>query len=83
MAFTTKSASAAGKKSKRGKDKFNQELKQQLLLHSNTILSNLDFKQFTVDQKIKLLNVCLPYLVSKLKEPVVEIENVDLPLFIN
>jgi hypothetical protein len=83
MAFTSESASAAGKKSKRGKDKFNQELKELLKSHCETLLSGIDSSQLTIDQKIKLLNVCLPYLVSKLKEPVVEIENVDLPLFIN
>ena len=83
MAFTSESASAAGKKSKRGKDKFNQELKLQLQSHCENILGGIDSSQLTIDQKIKLLNVCMPYVAFKLKEPLVKIENVDLPLFID
>ena len=82
MAFTSESGSAAGKKSKRGKDKFNKELKLKLQSHCETILADIDFSQLNIDQKIKLLTVCLPYVAFKIKEPIVSIENVDLPLFI-
>ena len=59
MPFTKETASRAGKKSKRGKDVLDSELKEKLKLRFLDILESIDKKELTSTQKLMLSNYVL------------------------
>ena len=81
MGFTSETAREAGKKSKRGKDKFSEEIKELLQLKADILIQELDIRNLTSNQKIKVLSIILPYIISKPNSTKLE-GQIDLPLFI-
>jgi hypothetical protein len=57
-----------GSLSKRGKGKFNTELKEHLEDISNNIVKELNIKDLSSYEKIQFLRTILPYLLPKRKE---------------
>ena len=57
-----------GAKSKRGKGKFNTELKEYLGDISNNIVKELNIKDLSSNERIQFLRTILPYLIPKKKE---------------
>jgi hypothetical protein len=70
-----------GSKSKRGKSKFNTELKEYLGDVSNNIINEINIKELTNYERIQFLRTILPYIIPKNKE--VSHENIfeEQPLF--
>jgi hypothetical protein len=81
MGFTSETAREAGRKSKRGKDKFSEEIKELLQLKADILIQELDIRNLTSNQKIKVLSIILPYIISKSNSTKLE-GQIDLPLFI-
>ena len=81
MRFTSETAREAGRKSKRGKDKFSDEIKLLLQLKAEDIINDLDVHTLSPNQRIKVLSIILPYLITKQNLPKAE-EKVDLPIFL-
>ena len=57
-----------GSKSKRGKSKFNTELKEYLGDVSNNIIKEINIKELTNYERIQFLRTILPYIIPKNKE---------------
>ena len=57
-----------GSLSKRGKSKFNTELKEYLGDVSNNIIKEIDIKELSNYERIQFLRTILPYLIPKTKE---------------
>ena len=57
-----------GSKSKRGKSKFNTELKNYLGDVSNNIIKEIDIKELSNYERIQFLRTILPYIIPKNKE---------------
>lgn len=81
MGFTSETAREAGRKSKRGKDKFSDEIKELLQIKAKDIINDLDVQSLSSNQRIKVLSIILPYLISKQNLPKAE-EKIDLPIFL-
>ena len=81
MGFTSETAREAGRKSKRGKDKFTEEIKELLQLKAEDILNGLDVQSLSSNQRIKILSIILPYLITKQNLPNPK-EKIDLPIFL-
>jgi hypothetical protein len=65
MPFTKETASRAGKKSKRGKDVLDSELKEKLKLRFLDILKSIDKKELTSTEKLKYLQLSINYIIPK------------------
>ena len=65
MPFTKETASRAGKKSKRGKDVLDSELKEKLKLRFLDILESIDKKELTSTEKLKYLQLSINYIIPK------------------
>ena len=70
-----------GSKSKRGKSKFNTELKEYLGDVSNNIINEINIKELSNYERIQFLRTILPYIIPKTKEVSIENEFVEQPLF--
>jgi|SaaInl1SG_22_DNA_1037389.scaffolds.fasta_scaffold222437_1 predicted CopG family antitoxin len=81
MGFTSETAREAGRKSKRGKDNFSDEIKELLQIKAKDIINDLDVQSLSSNQRIKVLSIILPYLISKQNLPKAE-EKIDLPIFL-
>lgn len=81
MGFTSETAREAGRKSKRGKDKFSDEIKELLQLKAEDLINCLDVHSLSSNQRIKVLSIILPYLITKQNLPKAE-EHIDLPIFL-
>ena len=81
MGFTSETAREAGRKSKRGKDKFSDEIKELLESKAEDIINDLDVQSLSYNQMIKVLSIILPYLITKQNLPNAE-EKIDLPIFL-
>ena len=68
MPFTKETASKAGKKSKRGKDVLDSELKEKLKLRFLDILESIDKKELTSTEKLKYLQLSINYILPKTQE---------------
>ena len=74
-----------GEKTKRGKNKSSELLKEQLHKIANTVVNELDLGRLTNNQRIQLIKAVLPYLISKQKniedlqqeQPLFQIEIID------
>ena len=74
-----------GEKTKRGKNKSSELLKEQLHKIANTVVNELDLGRLTNNQRIQLIKAVLPYLISKQKnieglqqeQPLFKIEIID------
>ena len=81
MGFTSETAREAGRKSKRGKDKFSDEVRELLQSKAEDIINDLDVQSLSYNQMIKILSIILPYLITKQNLPKAE-EHIDLPIFL-
>ena len=70
-----------GSLSKRGKGRFNTELKDCLGNISNNIVKELNIQDLSTYERIQFLRTILPYLIPKTKEVSQENEFVEQPLF--
>ena len=68
-----------GEKTKRGKNKSSELLKEQLHKIANTVVNELDLGRLTNNQRIQLIKAVLPYLISKQKN--IEDLQEEQPLF--
>ena len=68
MPFTKETASRAGKKSKRGKDVLDSELKEKLKLRFLDTLESIDKKELTSTEKLKFLQLSINYIIPKAQE---------------
>ena len=68
MPFTKETASRAGKKSKRGKNVLDSELKEKLKLRFLEILDSIDKKELTSTEKLKFLQLSINYIIPKAQE---------------
>ena len=68
MPFTRETASRAGKKSKRGKNVLDSELKEKLKLRFLDILESIDKKELTSTEKLKYLQLSINYIIPKAQE---------------
>ena len=71
-----------GELSKRSRDVFKKEIKEKLKENVFEVLDSMDVTAFTDNQKLKYLQVVLPYLTPKKKEVYNDIPE-DVPLFID
>ena len=71
-----------GELSKRSKDVFKLEIKEKLKTNVFEVLDSMDVTAFTDNQKLKYLQVVLPYLTPRKKEVYNDIPD-DVPLFID
>ena len=67
-----------GTKSKRGKSKINQELKDKLADLSSEILDSLDITTLSNSERLKVLQISTSYVLPKLKSIATNIED-DYP----
>jgi len=70
-----------GKQSKRGKDIISQEIKDKIKANVSELLDSLKIEVYTEDQKLRYLQVILPYIMPKQRAVTIDTEE-DLPLFI-
>ena len=68
MPFTRDTASRAGKKSKRGKNILDSELKENLKIRFLEILKSIDKKELTSTEKLKYLQLSINYILPKALE---------------
>ena len=71
-----------GELSRRSKDLFKQDIKDKLKTNVFEVLDSMDVRSFTDNQKLKYLQVVLPYLTPKKKEVYNDVTE-DVPLFID
>jgi hypothetical protein len=64
-------------------NKITTEVKGKLQTVMDDVASQLDISEMTTDQKIKMLQIGLQYLLPKLKHVSEEIEHKDVPLFVD
>ena len=70
-----------GKQSKRGKDVISQEIKDKIKANVSELLDSLKIEVYTEDQKLRYLQVILPYIMPKQRAVTIDTEE-DLPMFI-
>ena len=68
MPFTRETASRAGKKSKRGKNILDSQLKETLKSSFLEILKSIDKKELTSTEKLKYLQLSINYILPKISE---------------
>ena len=71
-----------GKHTKRGKDILTTQIKDKLKENIVELLNDLDTKSYTETQKLKYLQVILPYIIPKQKQLAHDIKE-DVPLFLD
>ena len=64
-------------------NKLTTEVKEKLQTVMDDVVSQLDVNSMTTDQKIKMLQMGLQYLLPKLKHQSNETDILDQPLFID
>ena len=62
-------------------NKITADVKDKLQLVMDDVISSLNISTLTTDQKIKMLQIGLQYLVPRLKHTSGERDNIDYPLF--
>ena len=62
-------------------NKLTTEVKDKLQTVMDDVVSQLDITEMTTDQKIKMLQIVLQYLLPKVKHVSEETEHKDVPLF--
>ena len=68
MPFTRETASRAGKKSKRGKNVLDSDLKENLKINFLEILESIDKKKLTPTEKLKFLQLSINFIIPKAPE---------------
>ena len=63
-------------------NKITADVKDKLQLVMDDVISSLNISTLTTDQKIKMLQIGLQYLVPRLKHTSGDRDNTDYPLFL-
>ena len=66
---------------KGSQNKITSELKDKLQLFIDDLIASLDVNELDTNQRIKMLQIVLQYILPKMKHNAIEV-NEDLPLFI-
>lgn len=64
-------------------NKIRTEVKEKLQTVMDEVVSQLDIGEMITDQKIKMLQIVLQYLLPKVKHVSEETEHKDVPLFVD
>ena len=67
MPFNSDTAREAGKKSKRGKARLGQELKERLELLSNELIESIKIEELSSSDRVRLLGIVCSYILPKHK----------------
>ena len=67
MPFNSDTAREAGKKSKRGKARFGQELKERLEQLSNELIESIKIEELSSSDRVRLLGIVCSYILPKYK----------------
>lgn len=67
MPFNSDTASEAGKKSKRGKARLAQELKERLEQLSNELIESIKIDELSSSDRVRLLGIVCSYILPKYK----------------
>jgi hypothetical protein len=67
MPFNSDTARLAGKKSKRGKARLGQELKESLELLSNELIESIKIEELSNSDRVRLLGIVCSYILPKHK----------------
>ena len=67
MPFNSDTAREAGKKSKRGKARLGQELKQRLEQLSNDLIESIKIEELSSSDRVRLLGIVCSYILPKYK----------------
>jgi hypothetical protein len=67
MPFNSDTAREAGKKSKRGKARLGQELKERLEQLSNELIESIKIEELSCSDRVRLLGIVCSYILPKYK----------------
>ena len=67
MPFNSDTAREAGKKSKRGKARLGQELKERLEQLSNELIESIKIEELSSSDRVRLLGIVCSYTLPKYK----------------
>ena len=67
MPFNSDTAREAGKKSKRGKARLGQELKERLEQLSNDLIESIKIDELSSSDRVRLLGIVCSYILPKYK----------------
>ena len=67
MPFNSDTAREAGKKSKRGKARLGQELKERLEQLSNDLIESIKIEELSSSDRVRLLGIVCSYILPKYK----------------
>jgi hypothetical protein len=67
MPFNSDTARDAGKKSKRGKARLGQEIKEKLEQLSTELIESIDLEELSTSDKVRLLGIVCSYILPKYK----------------
>ena len=67
MPFNSDTAREAGKKSKRGKARLGQELKERLEQLSNELIESINIEGLSSSDRVRLLGIVCSYILPKYK----------------
>ena len=67
MPFNSDTAREAGKKSKRGKARLAQELKERLEQLSNDLIESIKIEELSSSDRVRLLGIVCSYILPKYK----------------
>ena len=67
MPFNSDTAREAGKKSKRGKARLGQDLKERLEQLSNELIESIKIEELSSSDRVRLLGIVCSYILPKYK----------------
>ena len=67
MPFNSDTAREAGKKSKRGKARLGQQLKERLEQLSNELIESIKIEELSSSDRVRLLGIVCSYILPKYK----------------
>lgn len=67
MPFNSDTAREAGKKSKRGKARLGQELRERLEQLSNELIESIKIEELSSSDRVRLLGIVCSYILPKYK----------------
>ena len=82
MPFNSDTAREAGKKSKRGKARLGQELKERLEQLSNELIESIKIEELSSSDRVRLLGIVCSYILPKYKATTAPIKDEPLEFVI-
>ena len=75
MPFNGDTAREAGKKSKRGKARLGQDLKERLEQLSNELIESIKIEELSSSDRVRLLGIVCSYILPKYKDTTAPIKD--------